>query len=265
LVIILFTVKLSIHLKNIIFFLFDNSDWGTANPEINVDLLDSVITDFYSNLHSRKIKTSPVMVLNSRSSIPPIDGPMIEKGSTHTSIYLDTEDSFWAQYAFQFSHELCHFVIDKEWPPINDRFGWLEEAICELASLYTLSKMSITWQVNPPRPNMSSFSVSLKKYCDDRISDPNRNITEPISVWLIGNLPVLYNDRYKRIENSIIAIHLLPIFTRTPDLWKIIHHMKEIDVHDNMTLRQYLLEWRKFIPSNLYSSFDTMMVLLLDN
>jgi hypothetical protein len=245
-------------------FYLDVSFWGSAQVQDITNLLDSVITDFYSNLDNSKINILPVFVLNSKSKTPPTNYPETIKQNNFTLIYLNTEDIYWSQYSYQFSHELCHYIIDTNFLPRNDKFGWLEESLCELAALYTLNKMSITWQTNPPYSNWRNYSISLKNYANEIISRPENRITKPFNMWLLDNLPALYNDRYRRTENQIIAVHLLPIFTRTPELWKIIHYIKKIDNFDNMTLEQYLFEWKKFIPPTLYSSFDTMINLLVN-
>jgi hypothetical protein len=190
---------------------------------------------------------------------------MIIKEKYLSLIYLNVEGNLWCKYSYQFSHELCHYIIDTDFPPKNDRFGWLEETLCELASLFTLNKMSITWQANPPYPNWRDYSICLKEYVDEIMSRPENNITISFSTWLTNNLPELYNNRYKRTENTIIAIHLLPTFIRTPDLWKIIHFIKNIGITDNTNLEEYFLEWKKYIPNNLYSSFDMLVAQLLDN
>jgi hypothetical protein len=207
----------------------------------------------------------PVFVLNSLSKVPPTDCPEIIKQKYITLIYLSTGDKYWSQYAYQFSHELCHYVIYTDFPPINDRFGFLEEALCELASLYTLNKMNITWQTNPPYSNWRNYSDSLKKYVDDVLSKPENNIAIPFAAWLTNNLPKLYKDRYGRTENRIIAIQLLPIFAKTPELWEIIHFINGIIITNDMTLKQYLSEWRKLVPPNLYSSFDSIVAILASN
>ncbi len=55
-------------------------------------------------------------------------------------IKLATEKLHWAQYAYQFSHEICHVLCGYE----NDHQGnlWFEETLCETASLYCLRRMS---------------------------------------------------------------------------------------------------------------------------
>jgi len=246
-------------------FYLEVTNWGNASLQDIERLLNSVITDFYSNLDNNKINILPVFVINSTTRMQPINNPQLIKRDNNTLIYLATGDMYWSQYSYQFSHELCHYIIDIDFPPKIDRFGWLEESICELASLFTLYKMSITWQTNPPYSNWRSYSGLLKKYVDDIITSPEYRIAIPFSVWLNNNLSTLFVDRYMRKENCIIAIHLLPLFTKNPELWKIIHYMNRVVVNNNMTLAQYLLEWKRHIPSNLYSNFDAMASILIGN
>ena len=242
-----------------------NSFWGSAPPYDIINLLDSVIMDFYSNLDSNRIITLPVFVLNSSVSSPPKEYPERIKVGSYVLIYLTTQDLYWSQYSYQFSHELCHHIIDTDFPPKNDKFGWFEESLCELASLYTLNKMSITWQTNPPYSNWKNYSGSLKDYVTNKLVDPENNIVKPFNEWLSDNLPELYKDRCKRSKNQIIAIKLLPIFTDKPDLWQSIQYIKEIVITNQMTLEQYLFAWKKLIPLNLHSNFDNIIELFVHN
>jgi len=234
------------------------SSWGEVQLEDISKLLNSVIKDFYSNFFGCKINTSSVIVLKTT-----LDFPEIIKDKNHVLIYLCTCDRRWSQYSFQFAHELCHFIIDNDFPPRNDKFGWFEESLCELASLYTLNKMSITWQTNPPYCNWIEYSMSLKEYVDERVYRSENSITKPFSEWLNDYLPELYANRYDREKNLIIAIQLLPIFTFNPDLWKIVLCLKNIIITDDMTLEDYLFEIKKLIPTNLFSSFDKIIHLMI--
>ena len=236
-----------------------NSFWGSALPQDIIALLDSVITDFYSNFDNTMITSIPVLVMNGLTCNPPKILPERIKIDNFVLIYLATQDRSWCQYSYQFSHELCHNVVDIDYPPENDRFGWLEESICELASLCTLNKMSITWQTNPPYPNWIDYSNSLSDYVLEIIKDKNNILEITFFEWLNNNLPELFNDRCKRSENRIIALHLLPIFTKKPELWKAIQYLKSIIVKGNMSLNEYLLEWKNTIPSALHSDFNNII------
>lgn len=76
-------------------------------------------------------------------------------------VWLGTHGRVWAQVAFQFAHEFCHVIADPKTMPW-DRFLWIEEAICEAASLFALRCMAKTWAVAPPYPNWQDYSVKLE-------------------------------------------------------------------------------------------------------
>ena len=54
-------------------------------------------------------------------------------------VRLDTGQTYWAQYAYQFSHELCHVLCKCE----DDHRGnlWFEETLCETASMYCMRQI----------------------------------------------------------------------------------------------------------------------------
>ena len=54
----------------------------------------------------------------------------------------------WDQFAYQFSHGLCHVLCDYERLRGNPN-NWFHEAICELASVFTLRRMAERWLTDP--------------------------------------------------------------------------------------------------------------------
>jgi len=245
------------------FFLSIDS-WGEAQLQDIVKLLDSTTMEFYSNLETNKLPNKLVFVLNSSLNIHPIDYTQIIILNDRALIFLHVSGRLWSRYSYQFSHELCHYVIDMEFPPKNDKFGWLEESICELASLYTLNKMSITWKTNPPYSNWIDYSNSLSDYVNEIITDQKNTLNISFYEWLDDNISELILDRYKRDKNKIIALQLLPLFIKIPELWKTIQYLKDVIVKDEITLRQYLYEWKKVIPSTLQSNFVEIINIFIE-
>src|ERR1700756_4796293 len=91
---------------------------------------------------------------------------------------LLARDTHWAQYAFQFAHELCHalanFASNSErlqlYPPQANL--WLEESLCETASLFTLRAMSRSWRTEPPNPAWRNYAPCLDDYAEQRLELP---------------------------------------------------------------------------------------------
>ena len=78
-----------------------------------------------------------------------------------------------AQFAYQFSHEFCHIMSDYERLRENPN-GWFHEAICELASVFTLRCMAERWSSCAPYPNWVEYSDSLLSYAEDCLSCEDR-------------------------------------------------------------------------------------------
>src|SRR5450759_2591810 len=60
-----------------------------------------------------------------------------ERGpSGEIRVELNVEGPYWAQFAFQFGHEMCHVLCEYgDYPNPNK---WFEETLCETASLFVL-------------------------------------------------------------------------------------------------------------------------------
>lgn len=229
----------------------DERFWGDADPNSIIALLESCIKLFYRVLNRKSITNKKLVIANSQSNNPPFTSPKFFNLQNENIIILNTRDKFWSQYSYQFAHEFCHHIIGMPHPIIIDRFGWLEESLCELASIYFIDKMSETWKVAPPYKDWQPYSQDLHEYSRE-IKDHRENyIGEPFADWLQPKLPELYRDRYNRRYNTIIALNLLPSFKRHPQLWQTIQYFANVEVTATMTLEEFLKEWQSKLPSHL--------------
>lgn len=247
-------------MANIQFFKYKNfflgsDNWDEAIPENLIKVLESAIDEFYSNLDQQRINDKEVQVHHSSTRNPPIDHPRTEDLGKFIVIYLASQNTLWSKYSYQFAHELCHYIADTNFYKKIDRFGWLEESICELASLFTLKKMSDAWATDPPYSNWKEYSTHLNSYSENYLNSEERKINIPFNEWRNQNLETLYNNRYDREKNNIIAMKLYPLFIETPELWKTIQYLKEIDVTEKMDLANFLEEWKLKLPEDLHEKF----------
>ena len=136
------------------------TNWGAGKPEFIKRLLANVA--WHMTRHFREVVHATIEVEN--SSLGPQILLRIPRQTTYT-ILLDTIDMYWAQYSYQFAHEFCHLVSNYE-----QGFGkpnqWIDETICETASLFTLRSMEVTWKEKPPYPPWRSFAKHLTAYAD---------------------------------------------------------------------------------------------------
>jgi len=245
-------------------FFLQTDGWGEAQLWDIIKLLDSVINDFYDTLDKGIITGKQAYIINSNNKVPPTDYPEIIKLDKFNLIYLNTKDKHWCQYSYQFAHELCHHVIDSDFYTTNDKFGWFEGALCELASIFCIDKMSITWQTNPPYTNWTEYAKVLSSYVND-INKPENKIDRPFDNWLSNNIEELFKDRFKRTENRIVALQLFPIFKNNHELWKTIQYLKHVKVTDKMTLKSFMDEWKIQVPDNLKDLFNSIEQTLNEN
>ena len=161
-------------------------------------------------------------------------------------IQLTARDNYWCQFAYQFSHELCHVLSDcerLEGYPNN----WFHESLCELASVFTLRCMAETWQDNPPYPGRCDYADSLAAYAEELLSRKERQLPTDmdLSTWLQCEEESLRRDRYQRDKNAVAAYILLPIFENDPAGWNAIRRLPS----SSTMFRDYLPEWQTLAES----------------
>ena len=162
-------------------------------------------------------------------------------------IQLTARDNSWAQFAYQFSHEFCHVLSNYETLE-GDPNNWFHEAICELASVFTLRRMVERWPTDPPYPNWATYAKSLEKYVKKLFLCKARQLPEHTTLrdWLSSHEEGLRQDREQRDKNAVVAYALLPVFESHIGGWNAIGKLPSSSVG----FESYLSEW--------YSSVDSM-------
>ncbi|HEY5123387.1 MAG TPA: hypothetical protein VIK14_06595 [Ignavibacteria bacterium] len=243
-------------------FSLETEGWGDVSSDEIIKLLENVITNFYEEFDNTLITNKPVYARNGNTCNPPLKSPFFKPNENYNDIYLTTRGRLWSQYSYQFAHELCHHVINSNMNTPCDRFGWLEESLCELASLYCIDKMSRTWKINAPFHNWKDYTEHFISYLKEVIEKPEHSITIPFKNCLKENIEELYKNRYKRTENCIIAINLLPMFKDRPEIWKTIQYFKKVNVTADMNLDEFMNNWRQFVPDKMKNYINDIEKLL---
>jgi hypothetical protein len=179
--------------------------------------------------------------------------------SGRIAIGLTAEDTHWAQFAFQFGHEFCHTLANYandarrlvRYPPQAN--FWLEESLCETASLFTLRAMSRSWQTAPPFPSWESYAPCLNAYAEQRLTRQEHQLPagKPFSVWFQEHEGALRQNPMIRDWNTIIAIQFLPLFETEPRGWQAITFLNRGLHSANEPLSKHLAEWRTQCPAHL--------------
>ena len=155
-------------------------------------------------------------------------------------ILLQARDRKWARFAYQFSHELCHVLSDYEGLRENPN-SWFHEALCELASVFTLRRMAERWPAYPPYPNWADYAESITSYVQERLSckESQLPIGMTLSAWLLSEEESLREDPYQRDKNAVVSYSLLPLFENEPTGWNAI---RDLPV-SSAILKDYLRQW----------------------
>ena len=173
-------------------------------------------------------------------------------------IGLTARDNHWAQYSFQFAHECCHALInysnDERGLTLDRRYAnlWLEESLCETASLFTLRALSRSWLIAPQYGAWRDYAPWFAAYAQERLALPEHHLPAGTSfaVWFRANEPALRQDSTRRDRNTIIAAQLLPIFEKEPRGWGALAFFRRA-ANPNQSLSRHFADWRSSCPREL--------------
>ena len=223
------------------------SDWGSADSQDVAAVLNSASAVMSAYTGGRTLNN--IIVRN--DSRGPIS--LYERGQNGEYIVLlDVGGRYWAQLAYQFSHEACHLFSNYDLAPNNiTRQQWFEESLCEAFSLFILKQMAQQWTDNPPYPNWQSYAAELHKYADNMQQQKHRTFAKNLSDWYRQQKPVLEDNPYARNRelNEKIASHLLAQFEASPQDWAAINYLNLGDDTDDRSLSKYLHDWYENVPA----------------
>lgn len=215
------------------------SDWR-ADPENVKAVLDSAAQTLVRHFPDRKL--APILV-------EPRGGPIVlyeRGGEGEYQVRLDTGETYWSQYAFQFAHELGHILSDYQ--ENQHRNKWFEEAICETASLYALREMAKTWKTDAPYENWRGYAPSLAAYADERLAAAKLPEGKTLAAWFADHEAELYGNSTNRELNLVVATQLLPLFEEKPEGWEAIGWLNAANSKQSQTLAEYLADWQRSSP-----------------
>ncbi len=197
----------------------ENAYFGNTNYEVVRALLDMVDNNMMEAISHPYFSTKQCVVE------PTSDVPMCSKHGEQHIIYLNTKDNFWCQWAYQFSHEYCHHLIDGSLSGGWSDLLWFEETICELSSLYNLNKMiGYCDKIGYP-----DYALSVKGYLDDLLVKNNDSFKLSADGGWYGQYELsLKKEKYKRELYNAIAVLMYPLFVENPNLWKMILYIGDI-------------------------------------
>ena len=216
--------------------------WGEAIPS-NIEVL---LTDVVS--HLTRLLVEPV---DEQIRAVPVSGPGAVPRTLYRygapgpiTIQLTARDTYWAKFSYQVAHEFCHVLSDYERLGVNPN-NWFHEALCELASVFTLRRMAERWPTQPPFPNWTDYAPALADYADNLLSDVNHQLPDGLTLatWLTLHETELRQDPYIRDKNAVVAYQLLPLFEADPSGWNAVRSLPS----SAGILTEYLADWHECV------------------
>ena len=159
-------------------------------------------------------------------------------------VLLTARDTYWCQYVYQFSHELCHVLTNFDHHK-EHRHKWFEESLCELSSLFVLHRLAKVWAENPPAGvlNASDFAPNHRTYAQGIEAKYAKPRGKNFSGWFAHNIETLEKCSVKREINGVVAVALLRRFQDEPSLWQDCGWLNHWDPGADATFFDYLDSW----------------------
>jgi hypothetical protein len=242
----------------------DNKNWDGAKPEDVQAVLDSTVSAInpYMSIH-------PLGNILIRRGKSPNPDSLYEKGPHGEYIIeLSAGGNHWAQYVYQFSHEMCHLISNYDLAPNNvSRQQWVDESLCDAFGLFTLQQMKAQWETKPPYPNWKDYAPNFGQYADDELKQPYRKLPNGMKFrdWLASHQQQLTADPYaeQRHLSDVVSSQLLPIFAAKPESWTALNFLNLGDDSRDKSLLMFLTDWQMNTPPDMQEPLGQVQQLLM--
>ena len=214
-----------------------NYDEGVAVRAVAVSVVSNLMPYFPMK------KLNPILLKNDKR------GPKVlyQRGQNNEYIiFVNIAGNYWAQLAYQFSHEFCHILSNYE--KGNDKNQWFEESLCEAISLHTIDKMSIQWEHTPPHPSWKPYASSLKDYLINLLSEEHRGNSDHLSEWLIIHEESLRKNPYLRKKNEVVGTAIYRLIKSGKFDVRSIQYLNLGKKNKHKDISQKLKEWYRHSP-----------------
>lgn len=200
------------------FLLSDPSSGFHSCPENIAHVLTLVRREFIGIFGAKVVDSHPTLIV-----LHHLDVPITFRAQN--LIYLSSCDTFYLQHIYQFSHELCHFMVPSE---VCAPYRWFEETLCEMMSWFIL------WRISRHPASAHIYEMGplygepIQTYLFHCFEERYKTGNEPISAYVSANLPYLRAECYDRKMNAAVAYAMFPMFCKYPELWGIVPHLGEL-------------------------------------
>ena len=214
-------------------------------------LFTFVLKQFVEIFGITALNSEPCIVYNE----PTAPYPMLITNCTPVQIRTCSASlNYWAQYIYQLSHELTHYVIHQQKKDKEAIVRWFEETICEAMSLYILKTSSLRWiecSLSSINPN---YGAALMDYFKNIYNETAPSTLEKCHT--LDDLKEVENScETRRDERGIERNHLLNNFLEYPDS---ISAFIYYPLYMRGNLQIDFAKWKENSPSPIVSALESI-------
>jgi hypothetical protein len=164
----------------------------------------------------------PIMIIHDPFFDHRIYTPLEESGY---KIGIHSGQETFSKAANDFAHELMHIYCD---PRV---INWFTEIICHTASLYFLDFLTSNWIDDPKDKELREYAGTF----DERKNEITRNVYQNVDMYQHQNSGNWIREEIKKVAEwtthgddilyNAIALEILPIFSDSPEAWKIVSYI----------------------------------------
>ena len=227
--------------------------WGGAKAVDVQKVLESAANQLTPYIWQKNLK--PIQVERSQT------GPIVLYRRGNNGEYLvrlNTQKTFWCQYAFQFAHELGHIICG--YKKGNSSNSWFEESICETASLFVLKNMTKEWKKKPPYANWKPYALEFEKYANNRLKKHPWPSNQSVSFWYNKHKILLEKNPVNREKNTTIATRFLEFFNQNPKGWETCAFINKQKSDKKRSFKNYLFDWRNACQTSDQKQFVSKFI-----
>ena len=174
------------------------------------------------------------------------------------AIELDCGDYYYSQCIYQFAHELAHVRADFQ--PIGHENKWLEETLCETASLFVLRKLSKDWEKNAPNKALQNYRKHLASYAATVMKSRELLTPKTSTAFNQKHKETLRKSATERELNGAFANLILILLEKEPEHWKALAKFPRIK---GSSLAEHFAAWRKDTPKKHHGFLTQLEELFL--
>jgi len=233
--------------------LVERGDWGSARTQDIETVLTSVADVLVPYFPQRA--SSRVVVASSKQ------GPRVLLEKSPDGAYLvllNVQDTRWDQFAYQFSHELCHLFANSEHREMSGGavardHQWFEESLCEAVSLFALKQLASSWEHSPPYPHWKDYAPAFREYAERLSGETHRHLplNKSVAGWYAENREVLGSNPYLREKNEILATQLIALLENAPGSLGAIGYLNLERSSFSKSFEAYLESWFSCCPEEI--------------